>query len=242
MRKVQWAAIVWALLGVSLGVVAVVLWPAQPPLRIPGWGWAVAGGYLIVAGVLLFRGLARTRARQFGAANAVTSVRSGLVGVVTGLVAVSFVTPVPPLLLVAIVVPTLVLDGVDGWVARRTASASELGGRFDMEVDAFLLLVLSVSAAVVVGPWVLMIGVMRYAFVLAGAVWPWLNRSLPFRYWRKVVTAVAGIALVLTISGLIPGLGLAAAVLALVLLIESFGRDVIWLVKTRPRQRAASAS
>ena len=39
----------------------------------------------------------------------------------------------------------LALDGVDGQVARRTRTVSALGARFDMEVDAFLVLVLSVA-------------------------------------------------------------------------------------------------
>ncbi|GAA4940924.1 hypothetical protein GCM10023238_03240 [Streptomyces heliomycini] len=38
----------------------------------------------------------------------------------------------------------LILDGVDGKVARRTGTSTPLGARFDMEVDAFLILVLSV--------------------------------------------------------------------------------------------------
>ena len=44
----------------------------------------------------------------------------------------------------------LALDGVDGQVARRTGTVSALGARFDMEVDAFLVLVLSVHVAVLV--------------------------------------------------------------------------------------------
>src|SRR5690606_41330950 len=48
----------------------------------------------------------------------------------------------------------LVLDGVDGRVARRTGTSSPRGARFDMEVDAFLILVLSVHAALFLGPWV----------------------------------------------------------------------------------------
>ena len=37
----------------------------------------------------------------------------------------------------------LLLDAVDGGVARRTGTVSGFGARFDMEVDAFLILVLS---------------------------------------------------------------------------------------------------
>ncbi len=40
--------------------------------------------------------------------------------------------------LVALASAALVLDAVDGQVARRTGTATALGARFDGEVDAFL--------------------------------------------------------------------------------------------------------
>ena len=99
-----------------------------------------------------------------------------------------------------------------------------------MEVDAFLMLVLSVFIGPTLGWWVLAIGLMRYAFVVAGWVLPWMRGQLPPRYWRKVVTAVCGISLTLAASGLAPQpVAIAAVAIALGLLIESFGRDVIWL-------------
>ena len=52
----------------------------------------------------------------------------------------------------------LLLDWVDGQVARRTHTESAFGARFDMEVDAFLILVLSVYVASTTGWWVLIIG------------------------------------------------------------------------------------
>jgi phosphatidylglycerophosphate synthase len=100
-----------------------------------------------------------------------------------------------------------------------------------MEVDAFLLLVLSTFVAQRLGAWVLAIGLMRYVFVAAGWVFPWLRRQLPPRYWRKVVTAVQGIALAIAASALLPGIDVVLVGLALALLVESFGRDVIWLVR-----------
>ena len=50
-----------------------------------------------------------------------------------------------------------ILDLADGWVARRTGTATAVGARFDMEVDALLILVLSalVWRYGVTGPWVL---------------------------------------------------------------------------------------
>jgi phosphatidylglycerophosphate synthase len=128
----------------------------------------------------------------------------------------------------------LVLDAVDGVVARRTGTASSLGARFDMEVDAFLLLVLSAYVARTVGAWVLAIGVMRYLFVAAGWALPWLRGRLPSRYWRKVVAATQGIVLVIAASGVLPAwLATVALVVALGLLVESFGRDVAWLWRRR---------
>ena len=65
----------------------------------------------------------------------------------------------------------LALDGLDGWAARGArASPRRFGARFDMEVDALLILALAALAAGLgkAGPWVLGLGLMRYGFVLAG--------------------------------------------------------------------------
>ncbi len=92
---------------------------------------------------------------------------------------------VPAATLIVIASVALALDAVDGRVARRTGTASALGARFDMEVDAFLVLVLSVYVATLVGPWALVIGAMRYAFVVASWALPWMRASLPTRYRRE---------------------------------------------------------
>lgn len=198
-------------------------------------GWTAGLLYLVVSNALLARGLQRSGTSTFGWANGVTAARSTLVGVVTALVATSFTAPVPVPLLVALASVALALDAVDGWLARRTHTESELGARFDMEVDAFLLLVLSAYVARGLGWWVVTIGLLRYAFVVAGWFLPAMRATLPPRYWRKVVTATAGIALTLAASALFPEwVNLAVTSIALALLLESFGRDVVWLVRRRP--------
>src|SRR5690606_6854276 len=115
----------------------------------------------------------------------------------------------------------LALDGVDGRVARATGTGSPFGGRLDGEADAFLLLVLSLPVAATFGGWVLVIGLARYVFAAAGWVLPWLRAQLPFRYWRKVVTATAGVVLVVATVDVVPGaLARAGLVLALALIAE----------------------
>lgn len=216
----------------------VVLVPVGVVVPLPPPAWAAGIGYLVVSTLLLTVALRRRRAERFGAANAVTATRSMLVGVVTAMVVASFWGEASAALFVSIVAVALVLDGVDGYVARRTGSESELGARFDMEVDAFLLLVLSVYVAPFVGWWVLIIGLLRYGFVAAGWALPFMRATLPPRYWRKVVTAASGIALAAVASQLLPlGANVLVVVTALALMLESFGRDVVWLVRMNPARR-----
>lgn len=135
---------------------------------------------------------------------------------------------------VVLVAVALTLDLVDGQVARRTGTTSAFGARFDMEVDAFLIAVLSAHVAPTIGWWVLAIGAARYLLWLAERLWPWLRRPVPPRRWRKVVAAIQGVTLAVAASGLVPTmLAEAALVVALALLAESFGRDVWWLARTR---------
>ena len=103
-----------------------------------------------------------------------------------------------------------------------------------MEVDAFLILVLSVYVARSAGAWVLAIGAARYAFGAAGWLLPWLRGSVPPRYWRKVVAATQGIVLTFAAADVLPHwLTVGALAVSLALLAESFGREVWWLWRHR---------
>jgi phosphatidylglycerophosphate synthase len=128
----------------------------------------------------------------------------------------------------------LSLDGVDGWVARSTGTSTLLGARFDMELDAFLLLALSLLLwlAGPVGPWVILIGALRYLFVGAGWLWPVLQGALPESMRRKTVCVVQGVGLLVALGPIVPSpMATAVAVTALVALIYSFAVDVVWLVR-----------
>ncbi|MEU3979047.1 CDP-alcohol phosphatidyltransferase family protein [Streptomyces sp. NPDC026672] len=196
-------------------------------------GWLTGLAFAFATWAVLSWALHRARPRSFGPANRVTLGRATLVGGVTALVADSFESAPPVTVLVALTAVALVLDGVDGKVARRTGTSTALGARFDMEVDAFLILVLSVYVSMQLGVWVLLIGLMRYAFVAAARVAPWLNAPLPPSFARKTVAAVQGICLLLAASELLPPLAnLAVVLLSLTSLVWSFGRDVIWLYRT----------
>jgi phosphatidylglycerophosphate synthase len=209
-------------------------------------GWLVGTVCGLVTAALLIYGLTRSGIEALGAANRVTLTRATLAGGVAALVADAFVGPAGVAAIVGLAAVALVLDGVDGWVARRTGTVSALGARFDMEVDAFLILVLSMYVAQSVGPWVLAIGAARYAVWAVGLVLRWMRTPVPPRYWRKPVAAIQGIVLTAAVADLLPGVAITVAIAgAVVLLAESFGRDVVWQWRRhrvpRPAETTATA-
>jgi phosphatidylglycerophosphate synthase len=165
---------------------------------------------------------------RLGPADVVTLVRAALVVGVTALVVDggAHARALVPLAAVA-----LALDLVDGQVARRTGTVSAFGASLDMEVDAWLILVLSVHVAPDVGWWVIAIGLARYALALAAVLLPGLRRPVPVRRWAKVVAAVQGVTLLVVATGWVPS-PLSPVLLgaALLLLAESFTHQVRWLV------------
>jgi len=218
-----------------LGVVA-----ATAGLGVAGWIAGLATGSAATA--LLATARMRSDQPAILPADWVTLTRTLVIAGVAGLVADSFGRPVSITALVTLSSVALALDAVDGQVARRTGTATPLGARIDGEVDAFLILLLSIAVSRDYGGWVLVIGAARYALLLAGWLVPWLAAPLPPRYWRKVVAAVQGIVLTVAASGVVGRrTGMIAVAAALLLLAESFGRDVIWLYRTGagPRLRRA---
>jgi phosphatidylglycerophosphate synthase len=192
-------------------------------------GLVVGVGCAGIVTAALASGISRYRTGGLSPADWVTLARVSLAVGAAALVADSYQQSVPLALLVALTATAVALDAVDGWIARRT-STGPLGAKFDGEADAFLILILSVYVARTAGAWVLAIGAARYLFLAAEWALPWMRKPLPPRYWRKVVAATQGIVLAIAASHVLPrGVSQAALAGALILLAESFGRDVWWL-------------
>ena len=199
-----------------------------------GAGWLIGLGSGLTLNVALARALWRDPSARLGPAGWVTLIRATLAVGVAALTAASFEREVAVAALVALASIALALDFVDGWIARRTATESALGAKLDGEVDAFLLLALSVEVAPTAGAWVLAIGLARYAFLAAGWVLPWMRAPLPRRDWRRTVTASQGVALIIAASAVVPSeVSRLLLAVALAMLVESFGRDVWWLWRHR---------
>ncbi len=180
----------------------------------------------------------------FGAANLVTLLRLVLTSLVAGFaVEIQLTHAVPSdavlwgVFLVSLV--TVSLDGVDGMLARRRGTSSAFGFRFDMETDAFLILMLAVAVFAVnkAGAWVLFSGLLRYLFVVAGWIWPALAAPLPPSMRRKVICVVQSLGLILPLAPVIdPPIAALIAFAALLLLVYSFAVDTLWSLRASATQ------
>ena len=180
----------------------------------------------------------------FGAANRVTLGRAVGVVLLTGL-AFEPPTEARAWAAVALAGAAALLDAVDGRLARRGGLASRFGARFDMETDALMILVLAALAWrwERAGAWVLLAGLLRYAFVLAGAAWPWLAGELPPSRRRQAICVVQVVGLILALVPWLPAPQAAAiAALSLGALCYSFAVDVRGLARRRSKEGVRSMS
>ena len=199
----------------------------------PRFVFQSGGLFLVTVAVAAGRVQSGHPFRHFGGANLTTTIRLGLVAVVAAMLGAPY-SPALAWAATAVTVVVTVLDGLDGAIARRSSLASAFGARFDMETDAWLLLVLSLLAWRWdrAGAWVLACGLMRYGFVAAGWVWRWLEAPLPPSQRRKTVCVVQIVTLGVIVAPVVPGwLSVAAAAVTLGLLAWSFGVDVVWLAR-----------
>jgi phosphatidylglycerophosphate synthase len=222
------AAVVLAA-AMSVGAAALLArWLGDGAVVLRAAALAAVGG-----GVLFSLAARHLRAPAFGAANAVTLVRAALALL---LVALLGTTPTPALgwVVVGVGAAGVALDGVDGALARGRSEASEFGARFDMETDALLILAL---AALVwqhgkAGVWVLAAGLLRYLFVAASWILPWLDATLPPSRRRQAVCVVQIVTLLGALVPLVvPPWSAALALAGLVALVWSFAIDVAWLAR-----------
>ena len=141
--------------GIMLGLIGLVLlrMPLSTILILPMFGFSL---------LIAWNRGRWTPGGRFGAANVTTLLRLVVVLALPGLPG-SEAFPKFALALFA-----LALDGLDGWLARRLGLCSEFGATFDQEVDAAFTLLLGVMLfrEGLLGPWILIPGGLRYAFVL----------------------------------------------------------------------------
>ena len=199
---------------------------------------AVTLALCVAGGALILRGLGSESYPhdRLGLCNMITMTRGAGIAVLAGLVAAPQALAAGGVFgwaVLALAVIVLALDGLDGWLARRSGLRSRFGARFDVESDVIFAIVMAALAwqADKVGAWFLLLGLLRPAFLLAGAIWPVLRAPLPDRRWRKVMAALQMSVQVALLAPLVtPPLssGLGAGILMAMLM--SFAIDIRWLI------------
>lgn len=212
----------WAPLAHALWMIAAVA--ASALFREPTI--FVAAGLLAFGVRILGSRGAWTPSGRFGSANALTAAR---VAVVAGLELAFTGLPAPAF--VAIVIVIFLLDGLDGYLARRLRLASAFGAVFDVEADAYfvMLLCLLLWSHDIVGAWVLVAGLWRYVYALVTLLIP-ARGAAPRSILGRVVYGV----LVVSLAGaFLPAPPLAAplAGVGTVLVTLSFVRSFTWTLR-----------
>ena len=227
----------------ALGLVAVVVLASivRAGLQL-GQMYPLKAGAVFAGAMLIAIGFVREHHRFacFGPANEMTTARVMFVALV-----VSFIgEPTLPVVAASAAIATLVitvLDAADGWLARRSGMQSDFGARFDMETDALLIMALAILAWQYgkAGPWVLISGLLRYLFVAAGWVLPWMREPLFPSVRRKAICVVQTAGLILTIlPPIVPPASEWLAAVSLAALVYSFLVDTLWLWRQAPASPA----
>ncbi len=206
------------------------------------WGLATAGG-LIILQALERMNYPHSR---LGVCNIMTLLRAAAITMLAGLLATPEVLHPETGLgwaLVVLAVITLMLDGVDGWAARRSGLRSEFGARFDMEADVGFAIVMAALAwqSGQVGIWFLALGLLRPAFLLAALLLPALRHPLPDAYWRKSIAAVQmGVQVAILTPIIAPTVAQLLGASLLLGVALGFAVDIRWLL-TRAQRDACAA-
>jgi len=234
--------------GMQLLTVAAGLMAAAMALRVlAAIGWrgllTAFSCYGLVAAFVVLDLDRHAPHQRFGAANSVTLARAALTALLWGVVGETMLGARDldeslHWLLVVAATGALLLDGVDGWIARRNGMTSRFGADFDLEVDCLFMLALAllVYGTGRVGVWVLSSGLMRYLFVVAGWFQPTLAAPLKPLRRRKIICAVQGAVLIAALAPILPAEVVPPLCLAgLALLTYSFGADIRSLAKAKGR-------
>ncbi|AGA33454.1 CDP-alcohol phosphatidyltransferase [Thioalkalivibrio nitratireducens DSM 14787] len=237
LRRLPAQASAWRLqlaigLGACGGTALLLVHAADVPGTVAAYSLFA---YALLVGGLLYRSPPVFLRQGPGAANGITLLRAALAAPVS-IVALhpgSWDT-LTTVWLIGISALVVTLDAVDGAVARRTRRTGAFGARFDMEVDAWLILILSllVWRTGQAGAWVLLIGLLRYAFVVGGWYWAWLSARLPPSRRRQTVCVLQSLALLAALAPVMPAQAASIVVLAALLSLSySFAVDVLWLYR-----------
>ena len=102
-------------------------------------------------------------------------------------------------LILVVAILSLILDGIDGYLARKHNQITALGAYFDMETDAYFTIIICAVLFLTkdVPVWILLIGCLRYIYVLLLYLLKWQHRSESSTYWAKLNAVILFVSLLM---------------------------------------------
>ena len=172
----------------------------------------------VLSFVMLFL---KTTKWLFTWANAITTVRFVLIAIAIGLADNLSYEQLFVMLGIAVL-----LDVADGFLARKLKESSALGLHYDMEVDAFFVLIMGVYFFISrdVPFWILVPGLLRYLYTTMMALWPKQSFS---ESKQKYASTIAGVFFVILLLAIIMAGPIQLIMLAIgsALIMLSFGKS-----------------
>ena len=197
----------------------------------------------IAAAIILFLSMHLPQS-TFGPANRISLIRGVIIAVLAGFLWHLPNSAIAGWTIVALASGALILDGLDGAVARRSGTASALGARLDCELDGLLTLVLCgiLYLSGRMDAYILLAGGMHYAF-WATQFLKWMpSVELPSSFRRQTVGVASSLVLVFCF---VPGVGTPLTELfpvAVVLMLTlSFAADVVLAFRANARHLALAS-
>lgn len=169
--------------------------------------------------------------QQLGSRSLIPNVVTGL-RVTTLIVVTIFADSLSLFVIGGAALLVVISDGLDGYLARRYGVISYAGAYFDKETDAFFVLALSALIAYLelAGLWVLVLGILRYAYVVALFFFKPPKKKETRSFFGQTVAVLLMLALLLCFFG--PTYIYMPILISVALLVfYSFGKSFVGMIR-----------
>ena len=198
--------------------------------------------FFLCISYLIFKYFAKSNLEEFSLASTVTYMRLSVsIVLLTAAINSSTNSTIFDIfyterLFIILAIISLLLDGLDGFIARKYNQVTKYGEVIDQEADNFLIFVMSISLYLnkEIGLYVFLIPAFRYIFIFFMTRYSWLNNTLPDSQLRKVVcVSIILIMIISQDSYFTNDVVIFLVLLSLFIITFSFSRDIIWLYRNK---------
>ena len=198
--------------------------------------------FFLCISYLIFRYFAKSNLEEFSLASKVTYMRLSVsIVLLTAAINSSTNSTIFEIFymeryFIILAIISFLLDGLDGFIARKYNQVTKYGEVIDQEADNFLIFVMSISLYInkEIGLYVFLIPAFRYIFIFSMTRYYWLKNTLPDSQLRKAVCVSIIFIMIISQDSYFANDDVVFLVLlSLFIITFSFSRDIIWLYRNK---------